>query len=107
VTSASERLAALTHDDFSRCLGERFQLTQDGDAPASLELELLRVDAMPVRDRVRRARTPFSLILVGPGEPVLPQQIYRLQNATLGPLDIFLVPIARDERGVRYEAVFA
>lgn len=103
------RLAALTHEDFARYLGERFRLTPDGDAlgPGAFELELLRVDASPVRDRIRRARVPFSLVFLGPGDPVLPQRIYRLGNATLGTLDIFLVPIGRDERGVRYEAVFS
>lgn len=109
MTSDPARLAALTHGDFERCLGERFRLTPDGegDASGALDLELLRVDPAPVRDRVRRTRTPFSLILVGPGEPVLPQKIYRLESATLGLLEIFLVPIARDERGIRYEAVFS
>ena len=102
------RLAALTHEDFARHLGEPFQLTRDGDeAAGALELRLLRVDAAPVRDRLPRARTPFSMVLVGPGDPVLPQRIYRLENESLGRLDIFLVPIARDEGGVRYEAVFS
>jgi hypothetical protein len=104
----STPLASLTHDDFERRVGEPFRLTRDGDAgPGTLELRLLRVDAAPVRDRLPRARTPFSLVLVGPGDPVLPQKIYRLENESLGRVDIFLVPIARDERGVRYEAVFS
>ena len=101
-------LESLTHEDFARHLGERFQLTDAGDeAGGALELRLLRVDAAPVRDRLPRTRTPFSMVLVGQGEPVLPQRIYRLENESLGRLDIFLVPIARDERGVRYEAVFS
>jgi len=107
MTADAARIAALTHDDFARCLGERFRLTPNGDAKASLELELLRVDPSAVRDRVPRARSPFSTVFLGPAEPVLPQRIYPLESATLGRLDLFLVPIGRDERGVRYEAVFA
>ena len=107
VTADSARLAALTHDDFARCLGERFRLTQHGDTAGSLELELLRVDASALRDRVPRARSPFSTVFLGPAEPVLAQRIYPLESATLGRLDLFLVPIGRDERGIRYEAVFA
>ena len=107
MSADSTRIAALTHDDFARCLGERFRLTPNGDAETSVELELLRVDASAVRDRVPRARSPFSTVFLGPAEPVLPQSIYPLESATLGRLDLFLVPIGRDERGVRYEAVFA
>jgi hypothetical protein len=109
VATDPARLAALTCGDFAGCLGQRFRLTREGDAPeaGALLLELLRVDAAPTRDRVPRARAPFSAVFLGPAEPVLPQQIYRLENATLGCLEIFLVPIGRDERGVRYEAVFA
>ena len=107
MASDPERLAALTHDDLALRLGERFRLTRTAPETGALVLELLRVDASPTRDRVPRARSPFSAIFLGPADPVLPQQFYRLENAALGALDIFLVPIARDERGVRYEAVFA
>jgi hypothetical protein len=37
---------------------------------------------------------------------LLPQRIYRLEHDELGALDLFLVPIGRDDSGVRYEAVF-
>ena len=42
----------------------------------------------------------------GPGEPVLAQRIYPLDNQTLGRLEIFLVPIGPDDEGMRYQAVF-
>ena len=51
-------------------------------------------------------RDPFSLIFVGPGEPMLPQAIYALTHADLGVLEIFVVPIAGDAEGVRYQAIF-
>ena len=43
-----------------------------------------------------------------PAAPVLlPQQIYRLTHDGFAqPLDIFLVPVARDAGGFTYEAVF-
>ena len=107
MTSDFARIAALTCDDFARCLGERFRLMHEGGTPASLELELVRVETSTRRDRVPRTRAPFSTVFLGPADPVLPQRIYPLESATLGRLDLFLVPIGRDERGVRYEAVFA
>lgn len=52
-------------------------------------------------------RAPFSLLFRGPPEPILPQAIYALEHATLGVSEIFLVPLAPDADGTRYEAVFA
>ena len=51
-------------------------------------------------------RLPFSLEFLAPASDVLPQAIYRVDHAELGALDLFLVPVARDADGVRYEAVF-
>jgi hypothetical protein len=48
----------------------------------------------------------FSLFFHGPQSPFMPQAIYTLQHAELGALEIFLVPVARDQDGFEYEAVF-
>ncbi len=42
----------------------------------------------------------FSLFFDGPGDLQLPQRTYELEHEQLGSLDIFLVTIARDERGL-------
>lgn len=47
----------------------------------------------------------FRLEFVGPSDPVLPQAIYSFANAG-NVFDIFIVPVARDANGVRYEAIF-
>jgi hypothetical protein len=52
-------------------------------------------------------RASFSLTFRGPVQPIFPQQIFHLDHAVLGGLDIFLVPIGADAEGVTYEAVFA
>jgi hypothetical protein len=98
------RLAALTHEDFVPRVGECFQLVLEDRA---LELTLLRADRLGGREPRPGQRRPFSLVFLGPGEPVLGQRIYRLEHTDLSDLDLFLVPIGRDERGVRYESVFA
>jgi hypothetical protein len=48
----------------------------------------------------------FSLFFHGPAAPFLGQGIQKLNHATLGELDIFLVPVAREQDGYQYEAVF-
>lgn len=91
-------------DTFAGRVGELFHVSL-GDAEA-IAVELREVTAVgrPYREG---GRAPFSLVFVGPGEPVLPQQIYALDHDALGRLDIFLVPIAQDESGTSYEATFA
>jgi hypothetical protein len=37
----------------------------------------------------------------------LPQRIYRIEHESLGPRDVFLVPVAFRDGGYDYEAVFA
>jgi hypothetical protein len=47
----------------------------------------------------------FRLEFLGPDEPILPQAIYRFASDA-AEHEIFIVPIARGDGGVRYEAVF-
>ena len=100
-------LAHLTVDDFAPLVGEVFAI-HAGDA-GTIELELTEA---ATHDPAARAaddsgrRSAFSAVFRGPVEPILAQQICRLENDSLGPLEIFIVPIGRDEAGARYEAVF-
>lgn len=93
-------LGELTLATFEPLVGDRFAV--DG-AAADLALVLHSATAA---GEWPGGRDPFSLVFVGPGEPLLAQAIYALRHAELGRLEIFLVPVARDGAGVRYEAVF-
>jgi hypothetical protein len=101
-------LERLTATSFAPAVGETFALDA-GDA-GRLGVELLEArlhdpDA-PAQD-ASGGRAPFTLTFRGPLEPVLPQSIYRLEHESVGALDIFIVPVARDGAGTTYEAVFA
>lgn len=61
---------------------------------------------LPERGFAGMTRAPIALLFRSASKVVLPQQIYRLKNATLGILDIFLVPVARDKDGIIYQAIF-
>ncbi len=95
-------LERLRVEDFAARVGETFRLAP-GEG-ASLELEL--TEARGERGGSER-RQPFSLLFRGPAEPVLVQRIWRLEHSELGALEIFLVPIGGDDKGMRYEAVFS
>src|SRR2546427_339946 len=48
----------------------------------------------------------FSLLFRAPADAPAFQNIYRLDNEALGKMDLFLVPVKKDEAGVYFEAVF-
>ena len=52
-------------------------------------------------------RLPFALVFRGPTTPLLPQATYAMEHRDWGRFEIFLVPIGKDERGVRYQAIFS
>jgi hypothetical protein len=100
-------LDKLTVEDFRPAIGQAFALDA-GDA-GKLELKLLEVrlidpGAAPTDDAGNRA--PFALDLRGPADPVLPQATYRLENAAVGTVEIFIVPVGRTDAGTDYEAIF-
>ena len=74
---------------------------QAADLPAfDLELtEVAEYTASPVIEQ-------FSLFFLGPPEAPAWQGMYHLTHDQLGALEVFLVPVGRDQAGVRYEAVF-
>jgi hypothetical protein len=49
---------------------------------------------------------PFSVILRGPPQPLLPQATYPLSHPVHGVIELFIVPVGRDAQGVQYEAIF-
>jgi hypothetical protein len=97
-------LETFTPASFKEHVGSRFRLSLPGQEPLALELgEIILYEENP--DHAPR-KQPFSLILVGPMRPMLQQAIYPLEHPILGALDLFLVPIGPDKRGMRYEAAF-
>lgn len=89
----------LVLDDFIRRVGKRFEVeAQGGKLPLTL-------DATQELPSLGRQGGSFRLEFVGPHQPVLPQAIYPMTNGGER-MEIFIVPINQDNRGVRYEAIF-
>lgn len=85
---------------FKSCLNTPFQVTGENGAPLSLELiEVAELYASPQMEN-------FSLVFQGPEQTPLAQKIYPFSHGELGEFSIFIVPIGRTERGMRYEAIF-
>lgn len=91
---------AATHGDFEKNLATAFRIAPDSREP--MELTLSQVSEL----RTSPGQENFSIVFRGPADRLLSQGTYTLAHDRLGELDIFIVPVARDEQGISYEAVF-
>ena len=92
----------LTEKEFSKHLNTKFRIT--GDNP--VELELTEVKGYLSKPNEQTGMERFSAYFHGPADHYLRQASYPLEHDVMGAFELFLVPIGRDEKGLRYEAVF-
>lgn len=93
-------LETLHLDSFSEHVNSKFRINTDDTNVVEIEL----IEAADEESTPRQER--FSLIFRGPLQPFLLQGTYRIEHDKLGTLDLFLVPIAKEEDGFHYQAVF-
>ncbi len=99
-------LETLTLDDFTPLLHTEFACTTPDENTYPFVLIEAARTGRPGAEASGGQRQPFSLIFLGPTEPVLPQGIYVLTSASLENLTLFIVPIGKDATGIRYQAIF-
>ena len=75
------------------------------DVEAGGAVHTLRVEEVAELPRAVRDSGGFRLIFAGPPQPILEQAIYTLRGSRRAD-EIFIVPVAADGSGVRYEAIF-
>ena len=95
-------LATFSLEIFSPAVGQTF-VAIFPDRRLPLTLAEARPLGAPLKPEMR---PPFALTFVGKPKLRLPQSIYRFENATLGAMEIFIVQIADDADGSKFEAVF-
>jgi hypothetical protein len=92
-------MRVLRYADFSAQVGQGYEVLVNG---GSLAVQLDEAQPLPGSQREGGG---FRLLFSGPFEPQIVQGTYVFRNN--GNADqIFVVPIARDERGTQYEALF-
>lgn len=94
--------APLTEAEFSKHVNTKFRVAGEQAA----ELELVEVKGYLNKAHEQQGMERFSAFFKGPREPFLRQRVYALEHDGMGAFELFLVPIAQDENGFRYEAVF-
>jgi hypothetical protein len=94
----------LVFEDFADKVGEEFAISVEGASDIAVTLrEAGQLDPAMAPAGVR---PPFSLMFIAADPRVLAQRLYRMTHQRLGELSIFLVPVAKNEAGVSYQAVF-
>src|SRR5947207_1418881 len=96
----------LSLDVFAEHVGTAFRIENGAAKP--VEVVLAEATALAAKGAPRSGhREPFSLIFRPSDRRLhLPQQLYKLDHDKLGAIEIFLVPIEPDEKGMRFEAIF-
>lgn len=97
----------LSKESFDEHLNTKFRVRSDVENAPEVELELAEIVEFPTLTHSRSDVERFSLYFYGPADFFLPQRTYRLAHERMGEHDIFLVPVAQEPRGFRYEAVFS
>ena len=90
-----------TPDDFTPALDQDFELIT---GTGTISLRLVAVDKKGPGHPARPE--PFTLRFEGAPPLRIPQAIYRLQNISVGALDLFLVQVSADAMASYFEAVF-
>ena len=94
----------LTAEAFAENLNTKFRVRGATEEP--VELELVEVKGYHPGPNEEGGMERFSLFLTGPGDIYLPQHTYALEHPSMGELELFVVPVGRDEAGFHYEVVF-
>lgn len=94
-------LAEARCEDFAACLNQDFAIILS-DGALLLRLSEVR----PLGKRPESLRDPFALTFLSRPGLRLPQLIYKMRNAQLGEMEMFLVQVGADKAGSTFEAVF-
>jgi hypothetical protein len=92
-------------ETFSPCVGEPFAVEASAGED-EMALELIEAKALPAQPGLPRAR-PFVLLFRGPAGIPLGQGMVRLGHPRAGPVELFVVPVAGQDDGQYFEAVFS
>lgn len=87
-------------DKFAEALGSTVVIKGSENRP--LDLELKEVSEL----RERPHQQSFSILFLAPESVTVEQGLFNLEHETLGPMQIFLVPVGMSEGRMQLEAVF-
>ena len=90
----------LKHATFTPHVNSTFRVVNNNSVVT--ELQLFEVSELKESSR----NETFSILFRGPAESPLPQGLYEFNHKAIGSFPLFIVPVAKDDQGMVYEAVF-
>jgi hypothetical protein len=96
--------AILTEEEFSKHVNTKFRVRLGPEV--GVDLDLTEVKGYMSTQHEQKGLERFSLYFNGPIDSFLPQLLYTLTHDQMGELEIFIVPIGKNDSGFRYESVF-
>jgi len=92
-----------TFEGFAPFLNQTFSV---GVGASTVEMTLVQATKGKPQHYEGLRKEPFSLIFKCASPVILPQKMYAFQKPGFGSMDIFIVPVGRENDGVVYQAVF-
>jgi hypothetical protein len=96
-------IRSLSRSRFEAALDSAFEIRPCEEKGEPFLAQLVEVKARPAPP----GREQFSVLFVGPAEPIWPQGTYRFTHPALGEVDLFMVPVGRGSQGIEYEVCFS
>jgi hypothetical protein len=90
----------LTKEAFAEQLNTKFYIHLTPEKTAETELVEVRELKTGPRQEV------FSILFLAPPDFPIEQRMYVLEHPQLGAFELFLVPVGKDDQGIKCEAVF-
>lgn len=84
--------------DFDPYLNTNFYFSDDNE---NVNLELVEIE-----DCSSENVNGFSLLFKGPLDKLYSQMIYPLEHKEMGKMEIFIVPVNKNNEGIYYQAIF-
>ncbi len=93
-------LSTIKKEDFDQHINTLFTFKNEENMDASFELiETSSSESLNTES--------FRLLFRGPSDVSYPQQLFHFNHLALGVLEIFAVPIRKEDSGIYYEAIFS
>lgn len=93
----------LREELFAENVKTKFRVAAEGGR--EVELELTEVASYRSNDGDQKGLERFSAFFEGPADPFIGQGTFTFEHERMGSFLLFITPIAKTDRGVRYEAV--
>jgi hypothetical protein len=90
----------LTRDDYAACVNMDFIVDLSPEQKVTMKLS----EVTELKERF--SQQTFSLIFHAPETTPIEQGQFTVHNEKLGDIDLFMVPIGKDKRGVMFQSLF-